>query len=109
MSRALLPLAGFQVTLIGRFWVTAEARGVRKFIASVLSKSPIIFLRNAAKVMDYEYFEDLLVHYHGWRHQALPTGCDIRNAYFFQLYRKLKGRKDLFDVYTLLYSTVWAQ
>ena len=26
MSRALLSLAGFQVTLIGRFWVTAEAR-----------------------------------------------------------------------------------
>jgi hypothetical protein len=25
MSRALLSLAGFEVTLIGRFWVTAEA------------------------------------------------------------------------------------
>jgi hypothetical protein len=24
MSRALLSLAGFEVTLIGRFWVTAE-------------------------------------------------------------------------------------
>ena len=27
MSRASLSLAGFQVTFIGRFWVTAEATG----------------------------------------------------------------------------------
>ena len=26
MSRTLLPLAGFEVTLNGRFWVTAEGR-----------------------------------------------------------------------------------
>ena len=30
MSRTLLPLAGFEVTLNGRFWVTAEFPAIRE-------------------------------------------------------------------------------
>jgi hypothetical protein len=43
MSRASLSLAGFQVTLIGRFWVTAEEPGTKPcaFIATDLIGSAI--------------------------------------------------------------------
>ena len=38
MSRTLLPLAGFEVTLNGRFWVTAEAQ----FLAEAEKAKPEI-------------------------------------------------------------------
>ena len=43
MSRTLLPLAGFEVTLNGRFWVTAEAREIDYVIVDVLNDAVVPF------------------------------------------------------------------
>src|SRR6266404_48457 len=49
--RASFSLAGFQVTLIGRFWVTAE---VAKLTGSVIGPGEPIVLPPGAKEVGYE-------------------------------------------------------
>ena len=44
MSRTLLPLAGFEVTLNGRFWVTAEV--LRQLQLSLVSQQHFFILQH---------------------------------------------------------------
>ena len=77
---------------------------IRKYVASTLRFSPLGFLRNIGSLLSYQHFEDLLVQLPGWPRGALPNGCNIQEAYYFQLYREWKDRTDLFGLYTRLYS-----
>jgi len=80
---------------------------IRKCAVAALKRSPFSCLRNVGWLFDYENIEDLLGQYNGWPRDTLPDGCNIREAYYFQLYRQWKDRTDLFGLYTLLYSVVW--